>query len=399
MYNWDLGNPYPLKQNMGKSFQGSIVLGKGFVITMEQAQALIVKDPRNKDVLFPYLNGEDLNNDPEQKPSRWVINFFDWSEEKARTYPDCFEIVERLVKPERQRWKKDSKGNDIVGTYALRKPLPQKWWIYGEKRPALYETISKIDQVMVVPLVSKFSPVELIPTNIVFMHKLGVIVLNDYYIFSILSSTIHNVWCWKNSSTLGAGTLNYSTTDCFETFPFPKINSIIEDRLIAIGYKYHSFRKNIQRDFRIGLTKLYNQFHNKILMKNTEFQCVLSDSIYRKDLLLIKKHIEEINEYSFERIKNEINKLRELHIELDNIVIDTYGWNDIVLNHDFYEVDYLPENDRVRFTIHPEARKEILKRLLLLNHKQYEEEQIIESSPKGKRLKTTVQNTLFFGSE
>lgn len=141
-----LGNPYPLKQNAGKSFIGSYVLGMGFVLSPEEAEVLITKDPRNKDVLFPYLNGEDLNNDPEQKPSRWVINFFDWTEEKARTYPDCFEIVERLVKPERQRWKLDENGNEIVGTYALRKPLPQKWWIYGEKRPALYETISKGEQ-------------------------------------------------------------------------------------------------------------------------------------------------------------------------------------------------------------------------------------------------------------
>jgi len=42
--------------------------------------------------------------------------------------------------------------------------------------------------------------------------------------------------------------------------------------------------------------------------------------------------------------------------------------------HNFYEVDYLPENDRIRYTIHPDARKEVLKRLLLLNHERYEEE-------------------------
>lgn len=41
---------------------------------------------------------------------------------------------------------------------------------------------------------------------------------------------------------------------------------------------------------------------------------------------------------------------------------------------DFYKEDYLPENDRVRFTIHPNARKEELKRLLELNHKIHEEE-------------------------
>ena len=42
--------------------------------------------------------------------------------------------------------------------------------------------------------------------------------------------------------------------------------------------------------------------------------------------------------------------------------------------HDFYEIDNLPENDRVRYTIHPEARKEVLKRLLVLNHKIHAEE-------------------------
>ena len=35
----------------------------------------------------------------------------------------------------------------------------------------------------------------------------------------------------------------------------------------------------------------------------------------------------------------------------------------------------LPENDRVRYTIHPDARKEILKRLLQLNHHLYAEEE------------------------
>ena len=38
------------------------------------------------------------------------------------------------------------------------------------------------------------------------------------------------------------------------------------------------------------------------------------------------------------------------------------------------EYAYLPENDRVRFTIHPNARKEVLKRLLELNHKIHAEE-------------------------
>jgi hypothetical protein len=253
-----LGNPYPLRQNMGKSFQGSIVLGKGFVVTTEQAQALIAKDPRNKDVLFPYLNGEDLNNDPGQKPSRWVINFFDWNEEKARTYPDCFEIVERLVKPERQRWQKDKEGNDIVGTYALRKPLPHKWWIYGEKRPALYEAISKVDQVMAMNRHSKYTIISPVSKGIVYSEATVVFALNNYSEFAFLSSSIHDIWAWKNSSTMGASTLRYSASKAFETFPFL---SLLNTKLETLGYELFCFRQKIMKEHQKGLTELNNRFH------------------------------------------------------------------------------------------------------------------------------------------
>ena len=51
------GNPYRLAANAGQSFIGSYVLGTGFILEPEDAQALIAKDPRNAAVLFPYLNG------------------------------------------------------------------------------------------------------------------------------------------------------------------------------------------------------------------------------------------------------------------------------------------------------------------------------------------------------
>ena len=229
-----MGNPFPLKENAGKSFQGSIVLGKGFVLSSEEASELIKKDPRNKDVLFPYLNGEDLNNDPEQKPSRWVINFFDWDEEKAKTYPDCYAIVEKVVKPERQRWKTDENGKEIIGEYALRKPLPEKWWIYGEKRPGLYNAISKLDQVMVINRYSKHLAFHFQAVNQVFSDSVVVIALNSFSRYAILSSSIHEIWAWKNSSTMGTSTLRYSVSDAFETFPFHQIMENL--RIFARNY-------------------------------------------------------------------------------------------------------------------------------------------------------------------
>jgi len=92
-------DPKQIRMNKGIAFQGSIVLGMGFALEPVEARYLIEADPRNADCLFPYLNGEDLNSHPEQHPSRWVINFFDWDLEKACQYPDLISIVKDKVKP------------------------------------------------------------------------------------------------------------------------------------------------------------------------------------------------------------------------------------------------------------------------------------------------------------
>ena len=72
---------------------------------------------------------------------------------------------------------------------------------------------------------------------------------------------------------------------------------------------------------------------------------------------------------------------------MDETLLKAYGWNDIDLAHDFYEVDYLPENDRVRYTISPDARKEVLTRLLKLNHEIHEQEVKAGPYAKGKTKK------------
>lgn len=118
----------------------------------------------------------------------------------------------------------------------------------------------------------------------------------------------------------------------------------------------------------LGLTKTYNLFHSN---------AITAQGINDKDkqVASLQKHLDKTaNSISFDEAIQSILKLRELHIQMDEAVLDAYGWNDTELKHDFYEVDYLPENDRVRLTIHPNARKEVLKRLLELNHKIHEEE-------------------------
>ena len=359
------GNPYSLLQNAEKSFIGSYVLGKGFVLEPREAIKLIEKNPKNKEVLFPYLNGADLNTSPDQSPSRWVINFFDWPEEKCRNeYPDCFEILERLVKPERQR--KNEKGQ-----YSLRKPLPQKWWIYADKRPKLYRKIGPLERVIVVAQVSKTVAFEFVNNDKVFDAKLIVFSLNRYQYFSFLQSSLHYNWAWKYCTTMKAD-LTYTPNAIFQTFPFPQnLSSKIESSLEQEGEKYHSHRQKFMLKVQIGLTKTYNLFHQKDL------------SI--EDIIKASKQPQEICESAYE----DIIKLRELQKQMDGAVLQAYGWLDIDLAHDFYEVDYLPENDRIRYTISPDARKEILKRLLKLNHEIHEQELMEGKSKKGKSKKKT----------
>jgi hypothetical protein len=74
-----------------------------------------------------------------------------------------------------------------------------------------------------------------------------------------------------------------------------------------------------------------------------------------------------------------------------------YGWSDLDLAHDFYEVDTLPENDRTRYTISPAARRELLSRLLTENHARAAQEarDVTPAAPKrGKRAAADGQGQL-----
>jgi hypothetical protein len=129
----------------------------------------------------------------------------------------------------------------------------------------------------------------------------------------------------------------------------------------------------------LGLTKKYNLFHARQLRPMLPAEEQIDDKAFQKlmgkDAAALRKHLARTpGTITFSEAVAGIQKLRSLHTEMDNAVLEAYGWTDIALRHDFYEVDYLPENDRVRFTFHPEARREILKRLLELNHKIHAQE-------------------------
>lgn len=351
----DDGEAKPLSENAAKVFQGVIFLGDGFLLTHEEADKLIQIDENNGSVIFKVINGQELNNNPLQQPGRSIINFFDWKIEKALRFEAPFAIVEAKVKPYRATQNR-ARNRNI-------------WWSYAEHRPGLNKNIMGLSQCFVAARTTKYLNFSSAPTRQVFLDTINVFTTDRWDLYAVVQSTLHEVWARKYSGALETR-LRYSPSDCFETFPFPQgLWQRANTHLTEIGEHYHEHRRRLMRQLWLGLTDIYNLFHRRDL--TPEYVAKVS-----------KKSLEEA-EAGFQGIL----ELRSLHHQLDNAIRDAYGWSDLDLGHDFHEVETLAENDRVRYTISPAARKEILKRLLALNH-QRAAEQATTKPPK-----TTTKRT------
>lgn len=330
-------NPYVLLENAGKSFIGSYVLGMGFTFddTSDEAtpvaemSRLIDKEPRNAECIFPYIGGSEVNSNPTHAPHRYVINFGEMSEKEARQYPDLIAIVEAKVK----------------GTRGKHSTAP--WWQFERLRGELYRAIAGRDQVLVIPRVSQTGAFTFLPNGMVYSEQLVVFAMHAYTAFCILQCRIHEVWARFLGSSM-KDDLRYTPSDCFETFPFPP-NWETNPNLEVIGKQYYDFRADLMVRNNQGLTETYNRFHNP-------------------------------NEFD-----PDIVQLRELHNQMDCVVLSTYGWSDLQIQCEFL-LDYEDEEEseevssgrqrrkpwRYRWT--EEFRDEILARLLDLNQKRHEQE-------------------------
>ena len=182
-----------LRETQQQSFQGSNVLGVGFMIQPERAAELLTQDARNSDVLFPYLGGEDLNQSPTVEPSRWIINFFDWSLERASAYAECLSHVEQFVRPDREKVTYSEKART-------------KWWRYERERTELYATIQRSSTCLAVAQVSKTALPVKVPSNVVLGVTTIVFPYDDDFHFGVLTSGFHYRWvcriCLNNAKRL-----------------------------------------------------------------------------------------------------------------------------------------------------------------------------------------------------
>lgn len=308
------GPKYPLAENDDLAFQGSNILGLGFTMSQEEAADLISRDPRNAEALAPYVIGKDLNQRPDHSASRWVINFRDWSLERAETYLDLIDIVRREVKPERD------KNND-----RLRREI---WWQFTRMAPELYVTIAKFDHVLAISLVGNALMPVRVSTGPVFAHACGVFALDDFASLAVLSSNVHFIWVVRYTSTMRTD-IRYAPSDVFLTLPRPQPTALLHE----LGERLDVERRQLMLGRGWGLTTTYNHVHDPA------------------------DHDPQV-----------VN-LREIHSAIDQAVLDAYGWSNLdpQIGHHRTPIG-------TRWTFGPAARFELLDRLLKENQRRHADE-------------------------
>jgi hypothetical protein len=361
--------PARLASNEDKAFIGSYLLGMGFTFddaaaakgeaeSVAEMRRLIKTTPRNNERIKPYIGGEEVNVSSSHAHHRYAIDFEDlplrrdsaathpWHQLSAESqramlrsglvsydyplpvaadWPELFKIVDQRVRPFRSDNKRDRYANI--------------WWQYAERRPGLNSATRSVEHVLVLSRVSPQLAIGRVSSKLVFAETIVVLTYPNLGPFAVLQSRVHEIWARYFSSTLG-NTLRYAPSDCFETFPFPsgyESVSILE----KVGQAYHDHRAALMAAANEGMTKTYNRFHKS----------------------------EEGGEA--------IQRLRELHNEMDRAVLGAYGWYDLAaeLRPEFLTEE--TENDHTyqnRYFWLAEGRDRVLARLLALNAERHDEE-------------------------
>lgn len=304
--------PARLAENRGIAFQGAIPGGDGLVIAATQAKDWIEGDSTNSEVLRPLLRGKDVTELPTMVPEKWVIDFRSMDMASARKFPLPFAHAEKNSKPARLKEK-----------VARRREM---WWLMSQWGVSWRALIAQNETMLVLPITTKTGlPVRVSSFNVP-SNGLEVFVDNGYALQAHLSSTAHSLWALTFGSTLETRP-RYSISDVFETFPRPEAT----DFLVQAGKSLDVERREIMLRRNLGLTKLYN-------LVNDQEVTDLSDP--------------------------DIARMREIHVEIDKAVMSAFGWNDVPLAHGFHTYRQM-----TRWTVSPEARVEILDRLLEENHR------------------------------
>ena len=225
----DVSSSKPLLANMGLANQGVTPLGLGFRLVAEELPGLRIKDGEGHTVVKPYAIGRDI---VQRWEGKFIIDFFGLTEtEASEQFPELFQRILNLVRPERLTQKRDTYRNN--------------WWIFAEPRSVMRRTLVGLPRYIATCRTARHRLFAFLTGNTVPDAKIVAIASDDPFILSVLSSAIHGLWAERTGVRMGVGNdLNYNHAYCFNKFPFPVLPDCeLKERIRNLGERLNSHRK------------------------------------------------------------------------------------------------------------------------------------------------------------
>jgi hypothetical protein len=237
----------------------------GFVVSPALAERWIRDDAANAEVLFAYLVGDDLLDNPDSSPSRVLLDFGDRDLGAARRYREPFEHVERLVLGAREAAAREEAGRNAevrAGDPEVRvnrhhAAFLRRWWRLSFRREDMLEALAKLGRYIALSRVTRRPVFEFVPASVRPGDALQVFALDDDYSFGVLQSDVHWQWFKERCSGLKIDP-RYTSRSVYGTFPWPQ--KATPEQVCAVGAAgraLRELRRSILEKDRIGLRSLY----------------------------------------------------------------------------------------------------------------------------------------------
>jgi hypothetical protein len=233
-----------LPANDGIAFQGPIPGNRGFVLDNKTAAQLLQRDDADyTQVVKRYLTSDDIASSPLQEPSRWIIDFGHRELQEAKTFSAAIEIVERDVKPERMKVRRESNR--------------RRWWQFVEPRRRRRAAIADLSRYLAVGRHGKRILLTWCKPEWIASDATVTIALDGDYHFGVLTSRAHVLWAAYRGSSIKSDP-RYTHTTVFRSFPWPTYDDDQREAIAAAARKVTEHRASACADANAGLTEVYN---------------------------------------------------------------------------------------------------------------------------------------------
>lgn len=293
--------PLPVTFLAGRGIQ---IYGEGFILD-EKASIIKSLNALELESLRPLINGQSLMSG--KSSGRLIIDVGKYANEHdlISEMPTLATHLQQTVKPIR-----DKITSQIHEA---------RYWAFWDKRERLMADVASLDKFIVLARDTRV-PVFTFSNDhqSVFNDNVILMASDSASILGILSSTVHAAW-FEQTRT-GRGTTScYVVSRCLRTFPFPLHTG---DQLANESDRFINTRDCALKKF-ASQTQLYNHLDDPAV----------------DDPLVVN--------------------LRAAQRDLDAAVCSSYGWDDLHLEHGFFELAGVR-----RFTCDPRQRSQMRRRLL-----------------------------------